>query len=76
MPTVPIADRSTVIPPAPPDVAGAPGWAPVALTARGTAAARLSEFQDCWNVLTQADRAWFAAWLTEVLVDACQEVPA
>ncbi len=40
---------------------------------RGTAAARLSEFQDVWTELTQADRAWFAETLTELLVDACQE---
>ena len=60
----------------PADVAYAPGWAPVALTPRGTAAARLSEFQDAWAELTAEDRAWFAHWLTELLVDACLEEPA
>ena len=54
----------------------APGWAPVALTPRGTAAARLFEFQDAWAVLTLADRQWFVGWLTELLVDACIEAPA
>ena len=57
-------------------VAIAPGWAPVALTPRGTAACRLSEFQDAWAELTAEDRAWFAHWLTELLVDACLEAPA
>ena len=52
------------------------GWAPVALTARGTAACRLSEFADQWATLDQADRAWFAEWLTTLLVDACQEPTA
>ncbi len=56
-----------------PSVAYAPGWAPAVLTGRGVAAARLSEFQDAWADLTQPDRAWFAHWLTELLVDACQE---
>ncbi len=51
-------------------VAFAPGWAPVALTARGTAACRLSEFQDQWAELTAEDRAWFAWWLSELLIDA------
>ena len=41
-----------------------------ALTARGTAYLRLSEFQDAWAELTVEDRAWFAHWLTELLVDA------
>ena len=50
----------------------APGWAPAALTPCGTAAARLSDFQDIWADLTQADRRWFAHWLTELLVDACE----
>ena len=50
--------------------------APVALTPRGTAACRLSEFQDAWAELTAEDRAWFAHWLTELLVDACLEAPA
>ena len=43
-----------------------------AITPRGTAALRLAEFGDAWAELTQADRAWFAHWLTELLVDACQ----
>ena len=41
-------------------VAIAPAWAPVALTARGRAACRLSEFQDAWAELTAEDRRWFA----------------
>ena len=53
-----------------PTVAYAPGWAPVALTPRGTAAAHLSRFQDAWNDLEVADRQWFAAWLNELLIDA------
>ena len=44
-----------------------------AVTARGTAACRLSEFQDIWSELTAEDRAWFAHWLAELLVDACLE---
>ena len=48
----------------------APGWTPVALTARGVAAWRLSEFQDAWAELTVEDRAWFARWLSELLIDA------
>ncbi len=68
----PIVDRTTVPPSVPPgDVAFAPAWAPVVLTPRGRAACRLSEFQDTWAELTAADRAWFASWLTELLVDAC-----
>ena len=74
MPTVPATDR-TAAPPAPQAAAIVPEWAPVALTPRGTAAARLSEFQDCWAALTAEDRAWFAHWLTELLVDACLEAP-
>ena len=54
-----------------PSVPYAPGWAPAAVTARGHAACRLSEFQDAWAELTIADRAWFARWLSELLVDAC-----
>ena len=61
---------------APAPVAFTPAWAPVALTARGTAACRLSAFQDVWAELTAEDRAWFAHWLTELLVDACLEAPA
>ncbi len=52
------------------------GSVPVALTARGIAAARLSDFQDCWDDLTHADREWFAEWLTELLVGACEEAAA
>ena len=47
-----------------------------ALTPRGIAACRLSNFQDAWAELTIEDRAWFAHWLTELLVDACLEAPA
>ena len=47
-----------------------------ALTPRGTAACRLSDFQDVWAELTAEDRAWFAHWLTELLVDACPEPAA
>ena len=50
----------------------APGWVPAVLTPRGTAAARLSEFEDAWAELTLADRQWFAEWLAELLVDACE----
>jgi len=57
-------------------VAYAPGWEPAPLTSRGTAGARLSEFADAWSELGQADRRWFAEWLTDLLVDACQEVNA
>ncbi len=59
-----------------PSVAYAPGWAPAVLTDRGAAACRLSDFQDAWDQLTSADRRWFAEWLTELLVDACQEAAA
>ncbi len=41
-----------------------------ALTPRGTAAAHLSRFQDAWAELTAEDRAWFASWLNELLIDA------
>ena len=41
-----------------------------AITPRGEAALRLSEFQDAWAELTAEDRAWFAHWLNELLVDA------
>jgi hypothetical protein len=50
-----------------------PAWAPVALTPRGAAAARLSDFQDQWAELTVADRQWFAEWLRDLLVDAVLE---
>ncbi len=48
-------------------------WQRPALTARGVAAARLSEFQSEWDLLGLEDRRWFAHWLTELLVDACLE---
>ena len=67
-PTVAESTAPAAVPTAP-----VPGWAPAALTGRGVAAARLSDLQDCWAELTQADRAWFAHWLTALLVDACQE---
>ena len=51
-------------------VAIVPAWAPVALTARGRAACRLSEFTDAWAELSQEDRAWFAEDLRELLIDA------
>ncbi len=51
----------------------APGWAPAVLTSRGVAACRLSEFADVWSEFSQADCCWFVEWLTELLVDACQE---
>ena len=47
-----------------------PGRAPASLTRRGVAAARLSEFQDAWAELGAEDRAWFAWWLSELLIDA------
>jgi hypothetical protein len=59
-----------------PAVEVVPAWAPVALTPRGTAACRLSDFQDAWTELTLEDRRWFAEWLTSLLVDACQEPAA
>ncbi len=49
----------------------AAGSEPAAITPRGRAACRLSEFQDVWAELTAEDRAWFAHWLNELLVDAC-----
>ena len=66
MPTAP-AVQSTAPPPA---VSYAPGWAPVALTPRGTAACRLAEFRNVWAELSPADRAWFAEDLRDLLVDA------
>ena len=57
-------------------IAAAAGSEPAAVTNRGRAACRLSEFQDAWAELTAEDRAWFAHWLTELLVDACLEAPA
>ena len=53
-----------------------PGWALPVVTPRGRAAARLSEFQDCWNELDQADRQWFAEWLNGLLIDAVLATPA
>ena len=53
-----------------PSVAYAPGWAPGVLTGRGVAACRLSDFQDAWAELGAEDRAWFAWWLSELLIDA------
>ena len=46
-----------------------------AITPRGVAALRLADFRDVWAELDQADRAWFAEDLTELLVDACLEAP-
>ncbi len=43
------------------------------LTPRGQAAARLSDFQDVWAQLTAEDRAWFARWLSDLLLDACEQ---
>ena len=48
----------------------AAGWAPSALTARGTAALRLGEFMDVWAALSAEDRAWFADELRDLLVEA------
>ncbi len=74
MPAALVADRSAAPPPPataePPAVAIVPGWEPAALTPRGTAAARLGAFQDVWGELDQADRAWFASWLNDLLIDA------
>jgi len=39
--------------------------------ARGTAMCRLSEFIDALEALSVEDRAWFAYWLSELLVTAC-----
>ena len=57
------------------ELAYAAGWEPVALTPRGTAAARLGAFLDAWAELTAGDRAWFAEDLRDLLVDACLEAP-
>ena len=48
----------------------APEWAPVALTARGTAYLRLAEFRDIWSGLGPEDRAYFAEDLRDLLIDA------
>ena len=50
--------------------AQAAGSEPAAVTPRGRVACRLSEFQDTWAELTAEDRAWFAHWLNELLIDA------
>ena len=63
MPPVDISTQSV-------PVAYAPGWAPVAITARGSAALRLAEFRDVWATLGAQDRAWFAEDLRELLVEA------
>ena len=52
------------------DVAIVPAWAPVALTARGTAYLRLAEFRDIWAGLGPEDRAYFADELRALLVEA------
>ena len=75
MPSAPVAHRSAGPPPAPPP-AEDPGDRGAGLTPRGTAAARLGEFQDCWAELDQADRQWFAEWLRDLLVDAVLGEPA
>jgi len=64
-PTVAESTAPAAVPTAP-----VPGWAPAALTGRGVAAARLSDFQDAWAELTAQDRAWFVWWLSELLIDA------
>ena len=74
--TAPVVDRTTADPPASPDVTIVPAWAPVALTARGTAACRLSEFTDAWAELTVEDKAWFCHWLADLFADAFLEEPA
>ncbi len=56
--------------PVTPAVAIVPAWAPVALTARGTAYLRLAEFRDIWSGLGPEDRAYFAEDLRELLIDA------
>ena len=42
------------------------------LTARGAAASHLGRFQDAWADLTAEDRAWFAEWLRDLLIDAVE----
>ena len=69
MPTAPVVDRTTA-PPPPSPVVEDPGGSRPGLTARGRAACRLSEFQDAWAELAAEDRAWFAHWLNELLIDA------
>ncbi len=46
---------------------------PTVLTPRGQAAAHLSRFEDTWKELTAEDRQWFAQWLADLLVDACEQ---
>ncbi len=53
-------------------IAYAVGWAPAAVTPRGTAALRLSECGDVWEQLTAANRECFS----ELLVDACDDEAA
>ena len=40
------------------------------ITPRGTAALRLAEFGDVWDELSTEDRAWFAPWINQLLIDA------
>jgi hypothetical protein len=47
-----------------------------AITARGVAALRLAEFEDRWNELTTADKAWFREWLADIFASAFVEAPA
>ena len=71
MPPATVLDRTTASPPPLlPEDAADPGERRTVLTGRGVAAARLSEFQDQWAELTAEDRAWFAHWLNELLIDA------
>ena len=42
------------------------------LNDRGIAACRLSEFQDAFNDLDTAGKPWFAYWLSELVLTACQ----
>ncbi len=54
-----------------PAFAYAPGWAPATLTDRGSALCRLLAFEDAFNDLGAADKAYFARELSELLIDAC-----
>jgi len=49
----------------------APGWEPAVLTDRGAAMCRLLAFEDAFNDLDGADKAYFARELSELLIDAC-----
>ena len=62
---LPIRTETETVP-----VAIVPGWAPVAITGRGTAYLRLAEFRDVWAGLGPTDRAYFAS---DLLVDAVVE---